>query len=265
MDQVSGLPPAEERGEAEAMSSGVEKDRFDGLTGEISKLHSLLASGCYGSVYLAELSELIMFLSAAEERSFFDANFEEFRADFIHLLGRYSAIGIAPLRTEKILVAAETFRRFSGSDSGESIDPHTSRIGKELQHLKGILNGSPKFRESGAQGLYFPLIEISGSEIKAGRLDKIEITLTPSKSENQFRILSKYNRADETLPLQIKTSFLNARSQLSLRKDGRSKDYFNVFVSFTGDLGEYSGDSLGAILTLSFMLELYNFYYRQKT
>ncbi|MCK6606274.1 MAG: hypothetical protein L6Q59_15360 [Ignavibacteriaceae bacterium] len=262
MDRVSGISQAEERGEAEVMNLKDNVNLFAGIQLFVEKLHNLRVSGAGGSFYLSELAGFILLMSGSGDRELIQANFEEFRSDFLQLLEKYCAEGRPPSETEKVLAAAEML---SGQTGYESAEVNISRIRKELKYLNSVLSGSETRQREYAGRLYFPLIEISSGEFRSGYLDKVEITLTPGKSEHKFRILSRYDRSDEILPIQIKTSFLTALSLLKLNKGEKERGYFNVFVSFTGDLGEYSGDSLGAILTLSFMLELYNFYYRQKT
>ncbi|MFZ1290841.1 MAG: hypothetical protein WAR79_12170 [Melioribacteraceae bacterium] len=204
------------------------------------------------------LTEIYDELSIQDDDNLKEAFFLEFIPYLFPVLNMYSAFGVEPNKTQKIINTIKKFYEFIPvSDSSEIIKSNIDRIENELNILKSVLDGN-KVKGN----LSFPVIEKSQkSEEVFGAVEYLRISINLNKKKNkvEFIITPSLPHIDEKLQTQIETSW-NYSVNLLKNKFHKFTPNLEVTIQFIKKLGIYEGDSLGAVLTIGFIQELFKYY-----
>lgn len=207
------------------------------------------------------LSELLEELITQSSEIIREAYISEILPNFILLLEKYSSYGVAPNKTQKIISIAERLEKYVDQEELQTKLIHSVlRIKSELSGLEKILTGEIEKNTSGS--LSFPALEQTPNrEEKYGVLEEIEISINSNKKSNkvEFLIVPSLPQLDEKLDAQIQRSWNYAVNYLKSRYK-RYKPNLQVTIKFVNNRGIYEGNSLGIVLTIGFIQELFRYY-----
>jgi len=176
---------------------------------------------------------------------------------FFILLSRFSAHGVSIDRSKEILNSAKLLLTFD--ETSEHRREITSNLDNEISSIESFINKGESSKEEKFNGLFFPVVEITKNPVrKFGSLEKLEFFLEQNKKfEDYFDIIPSTGLIEERLHQQIKTSWSFAKKYLLGHKEGNY--FFDIVIKFGQRSVDYTGDSLGAALTLGFIEQLAEF------
>lgn len=183
----------------------------------------------------------------------------EFIEDYLFSIKKYDSFGVDPFFTERIISQLKKLNNLSLVGNNLSIiNAEAIRIEKQLEMLNSILCGIEyyEFNESKA---FFPLIDKDSPEGFYGMIDSLIVRISKSSEANKFIIIPSEKEIESRITNQIQNSWIIALRLLKkyVRKPFK---YHEVIISFNKKFGFYEGNSLGILLTLSFIEELLRFY-----
>ncbi|MDX1701898.1 MAG: hypothetical protein R3250_14825, partial [Melioribacteraceae bacterium] len=140
----------------------------------------------------------------------------------------------------------------------ESIHGLLEDVRSELLLLKRALNGEI----SDELEISFPALDKRRSDMDiGGMIEGIQIILNPMASveTEEFNIIPSLPNIDPQLREQIKISWKYSKDYF-LNKQKRSVPPMEVTIKFINKFALYEGNSLGVVLTISMIHELYRYY-----
>jgi len=121
------------------------------------------------------------------------------------------------------------------------------------------LNGKKRTNEIKTK-LFFPLLDLNtkGGN-RFGILESITIKISKANRSDNFILVPSLSEIDKQLEDQIKISWFVAYGYVKNKKKNLAA-YHEVIIQFDRRIGHYEGNSLGAVLTINFIIELLKFY-----
>jgi len=146
------------------------------------------------------------------------------------------------------------------SDFHLKIKDAASKLNREYQPVKNALNGELQSTDS-SDVLYFPVLENDGSNnlLQSGFLESIKVEIKEAKAKTNFYISPSGREIEKLISEQIEISW-NLSIEHLKKYVKRFNLHHDVFIHFDNKLGYYTGNSLGAALSLVFLKELLNYY-----
>ncbi len=172
--------------------------------------------------------------------------------ELIKMLEIYSAYGITPDKTERVISVSEKLISYI-----PQIEKYLPKLKDELSNLKQILNGEILEKRG---SLSFPVIEKTDTE-SYGLMEELEISIHTNKKRNKidFHIVPSLPKIEERLQKQIDYSWEYAVNYLKRRYKKFTPNLL-VTIKYVNKLGIYEGNSLGIALTIGFIQELFKYY-----
>lgn len=176
---------------------------------------------------------------------------------FFVLLSKFSAHGVSIQRSKEILNSAKLLHTF------DEISDHRRetilKLEQEIRAIERFLESGESPQDEKFDGLFFPVVEITKNPIKKfGSLEKLEFIIELNKKfEDSFDIIPSTGLIEEKLNQQIRASWHLAKKYLLGQKENNF--FFDVVIKFAQRSVDYTGDSLGAALTLGFIEQLAEF------
>ncbi|MCL5031125.1 MAG: hypothetical protein M1480_19135 [Bacteroidetes bacterium] len=191
-----------------------------------------------------------------------EAYVNEFLDEFLISINLYEVYYFRPQLTEGIVALLREIKQFQLNEKTiETIDGLIYSLNIKLNQLNHILNGNDIIL-NGQQKVFFPLLEKDLKEQQrylVGTLETFTIDIKKNNNEDNFLIIPSSEIIDELLLSQINISWQIAINYIK-RHILRLNKYHKVIIHFDHRWGNYSGSSLGAALTISFIEELIKFY-----
>lgn len=229
---------------------------FDEAVKKVDQIRDLIGLRQSRGVTLLLLDSFLTFLFNHHNSLFIEATFTEFYPVYLKLLSRFTATGSPLANTRSIL---ENARRLYSLDSGEFKDPNLAteikRLIKERKELMTFLKGDQLASQDADVQICFPVIESVENTVGFTYLEGLDIKLSPGTSDTKFIIHPTYKDEDPLLMQQVKTAFEVAIKSVPQGKKPLSGT-FEVQIFFKSNLGDYSGNSFGSLLTMLFIREL---------
>ena len=172
--------------------------------------------------------------------------------ELIKMLEIYSAYGITPDKTERVISVSEKLISYI-----PQIEKYLPKLKDELSNLKQILNGELLEKRG---SLSFPVIEKTDTE-SYGLMEELEISIHTNKKRNKidFHIVPSLPKIEERLQKQIDYSWEYGVNYLKMRYKKFTPNLL-VTIKYVNKLGIYEGNSLGIALTVGFIQELFKYY-----
>jgi hypothetical protein len=188
--------------------------------------------------------------------NFSEAFITEFIDKYIYLLLNTNPFYLHPKYFEQIINQADHLIKTKLFESYESQFLEAAKIfSNKIELLKKSLSGSFKIFDD--QKIKFPLLETSEKKniLLSGFLETITTSVKKSKDKNSFIIVPSGANIETKLEKQISISWEIALTY-SKKYAKRISDFHEVIIQFDQKAGNYSGNSLGTALTISFIGEL---------
>ncbi len=180
---------------------------------------------------------------------------------YVDNLHRLFPTGLNPSLIQKITKQNNELLKLSClSEFKLKIKDAASELNQKYQPIKNALNGKIELADS-SDVLYFPVLENDGSNIhlQSGFLETIKVEIKEAKAQINFYISPGGREIENLIQEQIEISW-----NLSIEHLKKYVKSFNlhhdVFIHFNKKLGYYTGNSLGAALSLVFLKELLSYY-----
>ena len=189
------------------------------------------------------------------------AYINEFLEEFIISIKNYEVFYFKPQLTADLLELLNKIKQFQiAQKTIDSIDEVSNAIKIKLDQLNSVLDGN-ELIIGDHQNLYFPLLEKENQQqiYSIGTLETLTIDIKKNSIEDTFIIIPSSEIIDELLLKQIKISWQIAIDFIKRHIRILNK-YHKVIIHFDHRWGNYSGSSLGAALTITFIEELIKFY-----
>jgi|GEM_PF-774252 len=232
-------------------AEGLRQHAFDFLSSSSSPKQILYVLKNYYSILLSDTSELIagVFIT-------------EFIDEFLESANKFEVFYAPPRITDEVLEILNKLKQYSIVQSkSDKIEHITEKLNRRSSELKSILNGRELNRFE-PNKLYFPLLEKHSSPDYSfywGTLETFTITIKKNKHKNNFILVPTPEFYDPELNEQVDKSWDIAISYLK-KYDSKISEHHTVIIKFDHLIGNYTGISLGAALTISFIEELIGFY-----
>ncbi len=185
----------------------------------------------------------------------------EFIEQYIDNLRNFDPTGINPALTKKIIKQSGELRRLNCIFHFSSqLNEASTLIETKLKVIEDTLNGSLEY--SGKEsGLFFPVLEknVNENAEEFGLLESITIQIKGAKRETSFHITPSGREIEKLLNEQIEISWKYVLTVLN-KYVRKINPYHQIFIHFDKKLGDYTGNSLGAALTIALLQELLKFY-----
>lgn len=176
---------------------------------------------------------------------------------FFILLAGFSANGVSLSRSKEILSSAKILLKLENIVEFMDCRNRTiSKLENEISDLEAFITSGEIKPERKKDGIFFPVIEISKNPPqKFGSLERLEFIIEANYNyEDKFDIIPSTGLIEERLNNQIISSWKFAKNFVLGAK--KQIMHFNVVIKFSQRSVDYTGDSLGAALTLGFIEQL---------
>jgi len=180
---------------------------------------------------------------------------------YVDNLNRLYPMSLNPSLIQKITKQTDELLKLSClSQFHLKIKDAVSEFNRKYQPVKNALNGKLELIDS-SDVLYFPVLENDGNNnhLQSGFLETIKVEIKEAKAQTNFYISPSGREIEKLISEQIETSWNLSIEQLKkyVRKFNIHHD---VFIHFNNKSGYYTGNSLGAALSLVFLKELLSYY-----
>ncbi len=190
------------------------------------------------------------------------AYIQEFINIFIVALKKFEVFYFKPQLTKDIIDLLRKLKQFNNDELiiGE-FENQINNLRQRLADLESVLDGKePQFPFE--KKVFFPLLERDiniQQNFLFGTLETLTIFIRNNKEKDEFIIVPSTEVIDEFLLNQVKISWQISVNYIRKRFP-RVNKYHKVVIHFDHRWGNYTGSSLGAALTVSFIEELITFY-----
>ncbi len=192
-----------------------------------------------------------------------EAYINDFWDEFLNSLHKYEVFFFKPQLTTDIIHLLETLKQFYSVKEGiKELDDLIESLKIRLDQLFQILDGKDMALTQIRPKVSFPVLEEdknNGGYNYLGALESFTIDIKKNNNEDAFIIIPISDKVRETLLSQIKISWELALNYIG-KHFRRINKYHKVVIHFDRLLGDYTGSSFGAALTISFIEELIKFY-----
>ncbi len=210
--------------------------------------------GYLPSTLLFQLMEFIDLLFLQENENAREAYIIEISRELENLLDLYSPFGIEANKTKHLL---QQIKKLNHNSIGIKLHDKAIRIEDELNQQNSTLNG--KKTTANTNPLSFPVLQRNKDQhITYGTIEHCKITIISQKhiKRTEFIIAPSLPEVEQKLETQIQNSWTCATHYFKT-KFNKNIPQFEVTIRFVRKLGIYEGDSLGIVLTIEFIKELY--------
>jgi hypothetical protein len=211
---------------------------------------------------LKKISEFLKILIEQNQPNLINSYAIEFLPQYIELLKTYSPFGLNTAFTKEIIsLNGKLIEQPKLSGFRDSLIAQNDDIKSKLNMLESILNNEYSDEDIESK-VIFPVIEqelIGEEKHVLGAIDSLTIKVNKAVKRDRFIIVPSSAELDKKLENQIKICWEAAKSycKKNLKK---LNDYHEVLISFDGNLGMYTGDSMGTALAIAMIEELLKFY-----
>ena len=204
--------------------------------------------------YLYDFFELVL---STQNIAAISAFITEFLEDYSSLLLKTEPLFYHPKYYKNVLDQAVKINELKldqvNLDLAESIEIFKAKYEELISTLNGIKN------EGIENKISFPVLEISNNKhTPLGFLESLTVIIKKSNSD-KFIIIPSNSTLEKKLENQIKISWSIAINYTK-KYVKRKLSFHEVIIQFDKKAGIYTGDSLGIILTLTFIEQLLNYY-----
>jgi hypothetical protein len=171
--------------------------------------------------------------------------------------------GLNPSLIQKITDQTEELLKLNClSEFHFKIKNAASKLNEEYQSIDNELNGKIVLPDSDSSNvLSFPVLESeeNNNPIQTGFLETIKVEIKPTKDETNFYISPSGREIEKLIQEQIEISWDLSIKHLKIYVK-KFAPHHDIFIHFESKLGHYTGNSLGAALSLVFLKELLSYY-----
>lgn len=213
------------------------------------------------SVKLFAIYDYFQILTNTNNPNIIEAFGAEFIEKYLSLLQNTLPFFLHPKYFEQIVNQINNFTNVGVfNDFQHKIFNATEVFSEKLELLNNSLLGN--LIESSERKFKFPVLEITSLKniITSGFIETISISVKKLSDKNNFIIIPSGVNLDDRLETQINTS-LEIAINYAKKYIKRISKHHEVIIQFDKKAGNYTGNSLGTVLTLSFieqLLILYN-------
>ena len=224
------------------------------------ELITLLSGGFSPRLKLFSITEFIEKLFGFDDKNIIESFLIEFFDEYLTLLKIFETTGLEPSKVDRIISAIGnliTLNLFK--DYNNELLSVKELLIKDNNEIRNSLAGVPvKFEEH----FYFPVTEYDIDKTEPrGYLEYIDVKISKNNKikKDAFFIIPSTEKIEQRLNEQVKISW-DVSIQFLKNRSLKIEGYHDVVISFNKKYGEYVGNSLGLVLTLSFIEELLRFY-----
>ena len=232
-------------------AEGLRQQAFDLLSRSTSHRQRLYVLKNYFSVLLSESSDIIA-----------DAFIVEFLDDFLECTAKFEVFFAPPKITNDVIDVLDKLKEHKAVKyKTREIESITYNLAAKLNELNEILAGR-HLNNFESKKLHLPLLEKNRSpefDLWLGSLETMTVSIKKSGEKDEFILVPSPENHDDELTKQVNKSWQTAIEYFRMH-GGKTNKFHTVIISFDNRLGNYTGISLGAALTISFIEELINFY-----
>jgi len=185
-----------------------------------------------------------------------EANFSEFFPVYLRLLKSFDPTG-QRIKTSRLILkyAIKLYKNPGEMFKRKSLGSTIKKLKQKISIMESSLEGKTHTDVDKSLPL-FPVVESTKEDaVNFIYLDSLTVKLSPSKTSLQFKIHPTFKEEDEKLTEQVRVSFEYAFNFVNTGRKNLPR-FFDVQVFFNSNLGIYSGESFGVLLTLLFIIEL---------
>jgi len=188
-----------------------------------------------------------------------EAFLNEFLDDYHNSIQMFEIFGTNPKFTDNLLQQLKKLITLSLIKENHSkLISEIERLEKQKENLAFILEGK-EYQDIIERKAFFPLIDDEAPSDFYDTLESITVRINKSVDADKFIIVPSEKEIEKRISEQCRRSWLLAFS-LSKKYIKKPFKYHEVIISFDKKQGFYEGNSLGIVLTLSFLERMLKFY-----
>ncbi len=191
-----------------------------------------------------------------------DAFLSEYLDDFLKSAAKFEVFFSPPSVTENVLAVLNDLKKHDAiSNQFDKITNIENRLHSKLLLLNEILE-EKELDKFDSNKLHVPMLEKNLSpdyDLSIGSLETLTISIKKNSEINKFIIVPSSGSNDDNLMEQVNKSWRTSVEYFR-KYGGKVKDFHTVIIHFDNQLGNYTGISFGAALTICFIEELIKYY-----
>lgn len=227
---------------------------------ESERLTRLLADSNSNRLLLFAISDFFETLLQTKNKTILDAYLPQYINVYKKCLNTFDPFFISPIATEKAIETAKLIcKAIDVNEDKNFITEQINSIEIKSNELNKELTGN---NSKELKGLYFPVLEqeIIQSKETFGLLESLTVQIRKAKNETKFLVIPSELHLEQKIQQQIDNSWLKAIDFLKENKIKIPEKNYEVLIAFDLKEGIIIGNSLGIVLSISFIQELLKYY-----